>query len=216
MEDLRKALRHVLWIGGGPQAGKTTLAARLAAAHGLEVYSFDAHWQDHARRPGPEAAAFARLSMDERWWRPSVDELVRRSIAIYAERFACVVEDLRALPRSRPVVVEGPGILPWSVAPVIDSCDQALFLVPTPDLRASRELDRWGPGQERRFPGITERAGALEKVRERDRIIDARIIASCRELGLRCEVVDGSRDIAATLALVEEHFRRRLGGRPHV
>ena len=67
-----------------------------------------------------------------------------------------------------------------------------------------------------RFPGITERAGALEKVRERDGIIDARIIASCRELGLRCEVVDGSRNIAATLALVEEHFRRRLGGRPHV
>lgn len=214
MTSDRAALRHVLWIGGGPQAGKTTLAGLLADAHGLELYSFDAHAADHARRPGPESTAFARLTMDERWSRPSVDELVRRSVAIYAERFARVTEHLRALPRSRAVVVEGPGILPWSVAPLIESPGQALFLVPTPELRAARETDRWGAGQARRFPGIGERAAALEKVRERDLVIDTLIVGSCRELGLRCELMDGSRDVDANLALVEEHFGARLHAPP--
>ncbi|GAA3221454.1 hypothetical protein [Actinocorallia longicatena] len=34
-------LKHVSWIGGGSGAGKSTIARRLAAEHGLHVYSTD-------------------------------------------------------------------------------------------------------------------------------------------------------------------------------
>jgi adenylate kinase family enzyme len=32
-----EALRHVYWIGGGSGAGKSTIARRIAAQHGLHV-----------------------------------------------------------------------------------------------------------------------------------------------------------------------------------
>jgi predicted kinase len=36
-----KQLKHIYWIGGGSGAGKSTIARRIAAEHGLRVYSTD-------------------------------------------------------------------------------------------------------------------------------------------------------------------------------
>lgn len=217
MEDVRPALSHVLWVGGGPQAGKSTLARLLAGTWDLKVYDLDWHLtREHRIRAGTQGAAFGRLSMDDRWARPSVDALVSRTIAIWEEVFALVIEDLLAMPRSRTVIAEGPGAPPWLVADVIASPRQALFLVPTAAQRARVEEQRFGPGQSRRFPGIVDRGTALAKVRERDAILDARIVAACRERGLRCEVVDGTADIRETLAILEDQFRDLLPSAPNV
>jgi len=173
--------------------------------------------REHDLRPRPAVEAFRRLSMDERWAAPSVHELVERAIAIWQEGFALdVLTDLMALPRSRTIVAEGPGAFPWCVAPVISSPRQALFLVPSRDRREVAAIRRWGPGQTERFPGIVDRERALAKVSARDEILDARIASSCAELGLRCERVDGSRDLDASLELVEEQFRPHLPDVPNV
>ena len=42
------------------------------------------------------------------------------------------------------------------------------------------------------------------------------IVSSCAELGLRCERLDGSLDLDASLALVEDHFRDHLPTTPNV
>ena len=215
--DVREALSHVVWIGGGPQAGKTTLSRFLAGRWDLKIYNLDWHLsRGHRERAGPRAAAFAALSMDERWARPSVDDLVERTVAIWEEVFALVVEDLLALPRSRTVIAEGPGAPPWLVANVIGSTRQAIFLVPTAAQRDRVEEQRFGPGQIRRFPGIADRPAALANVRARDARLDDRIAASCAEHGLRCEVIDATRDIDATLELIEDHFRPFLPATPNV
>jgi hypothetical protein len=214
--DLRTALSHVLWIGGGPQAGKTTLSRLLAGKWDLRIYNLDWHGvREHGARNGPEAAAFARLSMDDRWAGIEVDELLRRSFAIWEERFNLVVEDLLALPTDRRIVAEGPGAFPWYVAPLLASPRQAIFLVPTPERREVVAERRWGAGQVDRFPGIVARERALANVRARDVRMDARIIASCAELGLRCEMVDGTRDLDASLALLEEQFAPYLPATPN-
>jgi hypothetical protein len=216
VNDLRDALAHVLWIGGGPQAGKTTLSRLLAGKWDLRIYNLDWHAvREHTERPRPQASAFAALTMDQRWAAPTVAELTRRSIAIWEENFEQVVKDLRATPPTRVVVAEGPGAFPWCVAPLLSSPRQALFLVPTRERRDLVSQRRWGPGQRERFPGIVDRERALAKVAERDAIIDARIVASCAELGLRCEVVDGSRDLDASLALLEEQFAPYLPATPN-
>lgn len=217
MEDLRARLRHVLWIGGGPQAGKTTLSRLLSGKWDLKIYNLDWHAvREHAGRPGTAVEEFQRLSMDERWAAPSADELLERSITIWQDGFTLVVEDLLALPRSRTIVAEGPGAFPWCVEPLLNSRSQAIFLVPTPERREVVASRRWGNGQIDRFPGIVERERALAKVSTRDMLLDARIVSSCSELGLRCERLDGSLDLDDSLALVEEHFREHLPATPNV
>ena len=37
--DVARRLEHVLWIGGGSGAGKSTVARRLATEYGLQVYA---------------------------------------------------------------------------------------------------------------------------------------------------------------------------------
>jgi len=214
---MRARLAHVLWIGGGPQAGKTTLSRLLAGKWDLKIYNLDWHAvREHDRRPSHLTAAFQHLSMDERWALPSPDELLTRSIAMWEEGFDLVLEDLLTLPRSRTIVAEGPGAFPWCVAPVLNSTRQAIFLVPTPERREVVATRRWGSGQLERFPGIVERGRALTNVSARDQLLDARIVSSCAELGLRCERLDGSRDLDDSLALLEEQFREHLPATPNV
>lgn len=217
MTDLRDALSHVLWIGGGPQAGKTTLARLLAGRWDLKIYDLDWHLvREYRARAGPAARAFGRLSMDERWSHPLVSELVSRTLAIWEEVFALVIDDLVALDRGRTIVAEGPAAAPWLVAPLLRVPRQAIFLIPTAEVRERVETRRWGAGQVERFPGIVDRATALAKVRQRDGILDERIAASCRELGLRCERMDGSRDLDDNIALLEAHLRPFLPETPNV
>jgi hypothetical protein len=68
---LRDRLGHVYWIGGGSGAGKSTIARRLAARHGLHLYATDEVMPDHARRStvadSPLLAGFAAMDMDTRW-----------------------------------------------------------------------------------------------------------------------------------------------------
>jgi len=214
---MRARLAHVLWIGGGPQAGKTTLSRLLAGKWDLKIYNLDWHAvRDHDRRGGAASAAFARLSMDERWVAPSPIDLLERSIAVWQEGFALVLEDLLALPRSRTIVAEGPGAFAWCVAPLLGSAGQAIFLVPTRERRDIVASRRWGVGQPERFPGILERERALTNVGARDALLDARIVTSCAELGLRCARLDGSLDLDDSLALVEDHFREHLPATPNV
>jgi hypothetical protein len=212
MSDVRDALAHVLWIGGGPQVGKTTLSRLLAGKYDLKIHNLDWHGaHEPGRRVAAATAAFARLSMDERWAHPEPDALVERSLAIWAESFAFTVEDLLALPRSRPVVAEGPGAFPWLVAPLMSSPRQAIFLLPSAALRERVAERRFGPGQAARFgPALRDRERALANIRVRDAIIDERIAASCVQLGLRCERMDGSLDLDASLALIEDQLRPGL------
>ena len=208
--DVRDALAHVLWIGGGPQVGKTTLSRLLAGKYDLRIYNLDWHdTHDERRRGGGRRGAFARLSMDDRWGSPQPDALVERSIAIWTELFAFTLEHLLAhATNSRPVVAEGPGALPWLVAPVIRSTRQAIFLVPSAAWRERVAERRYGPGQRERFGAeLRDRERALANIRDRDAVIDGRVTKSCDELGLKCEPIDGSLDLDASLALIEEHFR---------
>ncbi len=207
----------MLWIGGGPQTGKTTLSRLLAGKWDLKIYNLDWHAvREHAGRPGTAVAAFQRLSMDERWAVPSADQLLERSVTIWQDGFTLVLDDLLALPDSRTIVAEGPGAFPWCVAPLLSSARQAIFLVPTRERRDIVASRRWGVGQLERFPGIVQRERALTNIRARDALLDARIVSSCAELGLRCERVDGSLDLDDSLALVEDHFRERLPATPNV
>jgi len=129
MNDVRHMLRHVLWIGGPPDAGKTTVADLLGRAHGLPVYHFDRHEMDHIARADPARhpqlyalrVQLAELDeqawLDEYWVRPSVQEMARSTITSWSERVELAVEDILALPADDPLIAEGPGFFPEGSSP---------------------------------------------------------------------------------------------------
>jgi len=136
MQSVTDRLAHVLWIGGGPCAGKTTLSRLLAGTYDLRIYNLDWHYAREDRfRGGPAAHWWGGHTMDERWVDITADELLERSTACWNEQFPVAVDQLLAMPASRGVIVEGPGAAPWLVASVIRDSRQAIFLVPDETLR---------------------------------------------------------------------------------
>ena len=100
-------LRDVYWIGGGSGAGKSTIARRLAARHGLRLYATDAVMADHGRRSSPVdspfMARFAAMDMDERWVSRSPQTMLETFGWFRGEGFGLIVEDLLRRPA-------GPGV----------------------------------------------------------------------------------------------------------
>jgi adenylate kinase family enzyme len=100
---VQEQLQHVYWIGGASAAGKSTIAHRLAAQHGLHVYATDDAMTNHARRStredSPLLHEFMAMDMDERWVNRSPKTLVDTFHWFQGEGFNLIVEDLLGLPR---------------------------------------------------------------------------------------------------------------------
>jgi hypothetical protein len=109
-------LAHVLFIGGGPGAGKTSIARALAYRWDLQLYCIDLRTWEHHHRLGSPAID----------WERSPEELVDEFVAASRRRWPLVLEDLAALPASPAVIVEGPFVLPE----LLPAGAQAVFLAP--------------------------------------------------------------------------------------
>jgi hypothetical protein len=107
-------LSHVLWIGGGPRSGKSSVARELARRFDLQLYAVDEHEADHEPRM-PTIA---------------VGEASDGSLTASRHRFRLVLEDLALLPPSPWAIVEGAPLWPTSVAAVLRDPAHALFLLP--------------------------------------------------------------------------------------
>jgi 2-phosphoglycerate kinase len=205
---LKRDLAHVLWIGGSPAAGKSTIARILARDHGLTLYDFDRHEPAHVERRMTEASlypaytSFRALTMDQRWLSRPADEMAAQVIALWTERFRLVVDDVRALPVTSPVVAEGSGLFPDCVQPVIDDANQAIWLVPTPAFCRTVRLERDAGA----FVDTSNPVQALDNVIERDNMLAAYVKRRAVDLGLTVVEVDGTTPLDEMAAMVEQHF----------
>jgi hypothetical protein len=193
-------LAHVLWIGGGQGSGKSSVARALSRRFDLQLYNVDHRtWVHEPRMPRTE---FQSLSMDERWVEPSPEQMLDWFLAASRHRFRLVLEDLRELPSSPGVIVEGPQLFPTSVSAVLRSADQALFLLPDPAEQRER-LSARGP-----MLNTSDGATARAKAVERDLMISLLFEREARDLRLRALPVDRPLDELTELAA--EHFAPAL------
>ena len=198
-------LQHVYWIGGGSAAGKSTVARRLAAEHGLRVYATDDVMADHARRSTPEDAPLLRrfmaMDMDERWVNRSPQEMFETFHWFRGEGFHLVIEDLLTLPRQPGVIVEGFRLLPHLVKPFLSLPAHAVWLLPTPCFREAVVQGRGGSTW-----GFLAKTGdperALRNLLERDRMFSEFLREETTQLGLSAIEVD--------VAMTEDELVKRV------
>ena len=172
-ELIREKLQHVYWIGGGSAAGKSTIARRIAAQHGLRVYATDDVLADHAQRSTPEDSPllhrFIGMDMDERWVNRPPQTLLETFHWFHGEGFSLIIEDLLTLPREPGVIVEGFRLLPRLVKPVLSVTSHAVWLLPTPAFRQAVVESRGGPAWGF-LAKTTDPERALRNLLERDRM----------------------------------------------
>jgi hypothetical protein len=176
----------VLWIGGPQGSGKSSVARALSRRFDLQLYLVDHRvWVHEPRMPVTE---FGSLSLEERWVTAAPERMLEWFVTTSRHRFRLVLEDVRALPPSPAAIVEGPQLFPTSVAAVLSSPDQALFLLPEPAAQRERLLAR-GP-----MPNVSDGSKARRNATERDLLITARYEREARDLRLPVLRVNGPLD----------------------
>jgi 2-phosphoglycerate kinase len=188
-------LAGVVWIGGSTCAGKTSVARRVADRYTATLYSRDEREPKQidavdAERY-PKYARWATLTLDERWARSSVDELVADTLALGPEVLEMTLKDIEREPK--PVVVEGFQIYPDLLASHLPTARHAVFLVAAPDFRRRTHFARphaWHTPSRTSDP---ERAQANRLAR--DERIGEEIHLRATAAGLKVIDVDGARGV---------------------
>jgi hypothetical protein len=195
VKPFHKQLQHVYWIGGGSGAGKSTIARRIAAEHGLHVYSTDNVMSDHARRSTPEDSPllhkFMDMNMDERWVNRSPETLLETFHWFQGEGFNVIIEDLLGLPREPGVIAEGFRLLPRLVEPLLSTRANAVWLLPTPAFRQA-VIESRGGASSGFLARTTDPARALRNLLERDRMFTDLLREETARLQLHSIDVDGT------------------------
>jgi hypothetical protein len=208
-----RPLPHVLWLGGPPCSGKTSISLLLAGRHDLRSYNSDLHtWEHHDRavERGWAAGRFWEIAAPDERWLAEPDEIVRRTLDANEERCRLMVEDIEALPASPLVVAEGTPLLPWLVAGRVAGPGHAVWLVPTPEFQRARLLER--PRVE--FDRTSDPERALENRIAREIAVGALIERDARGRGFSVIRVDGSLGLEAVAGRVEEAFGDAIAAGP--
>ena len=211
--QLRERLAHVLWIGGPPDCGKTSIADLLAERHGLQVYHFDRHEPAHFARADPERTPALyrahpdRMTTEMRWLGSPPDEMAADTIASWGERFPMAIEEILAMPKDQSIVAEGPGFFPDCLAPILKDSRQAVWLIPSDEFKVASAIRRNKPGT--RFE-TSDPERAQRNLIERDLLMGKHMRRSAEKHGFTVYEVDGSRDLMGVLADIEAHFAPHL------
>ena len=207
---LREQLRHVYWIGGGSGAGKSAIARRIAAQHGLRLYATDDAMAEHARRSTQEDSpllhAFLAMDMDERWVNRPPLTMLETFHWFRGEGFRLIVEDLLGLPRVPGVIVEGFRLLPRLVKPLLSIPAQSVWLLPTSDFRRAVVESRGGAASGF-LAKTSDPERALRNLLERDRMFTDILREETERLALHAIEVDTTMTEDDLAKRVTEVFR---------
>lgn len=205
---MSQRLARVLWLGGSPCSGKSTVADRIAQRFGLRIYDCDEAWFRHGET-APDAAApvlhwLARATAEEIWLQRTVDLQVADAITSYRELFPYIVSDLCDMPGDTGIVAVGAALLPEFVSRLGVPAKRSLWMVPT----ESFQRHHYGKREWRHtiLRSTSDPDRAWENWMLRDAAFAGEVIRQARHIPGRLIVVDGSRDVDSIEREVVNHF----------
>lgn len=203
-------MAHVLWIGGATDSGKSTIAQNLGERYGMHVYHYDSSDAEHLKKLAEsdlETRQFLDASLDERWIHPDPDALFAFLLHSFPLRFPLLIEDILTLSVDIPVIVEGFGLLPELVLPIISNLHQAVWLVPTDTFKWESMARRGKPSYAKKTSDPKE---AKMNLFARDMILAKYYRKRVPTYGFTLFEVDGSSSIEEMTNLVDKHFAKHL------
>lgn len=201
-------LAHVIWLGGSPCSGKSTIADRISRRFGHRIYDCDKAWFRHGEMVSAELAPvlhrLARADAEEIWLRCPVEQQVRDAIASYRELFPLILADLAEMPSGTPLIAVGAALMPGLVAETGIPLDRALWMVPTEAFqRHHYGLREWRHDVVVR---TSDPERAWENWMRRDAAFAREVARHVTIFSGRLIVVDGSRALDAVEREVLDHF----------
>ncbi len=177
----------------------------------MHIYHYDKTDAEHHRKLAdtvPELREFNEASLDERWVHPEPGAMLDLLMISFHRRFPLVIEDLLAFSDGKTILVEGFGILPELVQPLLSSPHQAVWLIPTEKFKGESMARRGKPS----FGNKTSDPDkAKMNLYGRDVMLAEYYRRQVPVYGYDLHEVDGTRSIDEMTDLVDRHFARYHG-----
>ena len=199
----------MIWIGGGPGAGKSTLSWLLARAHDLPLHQIDLWAYDHQARLAVSGSG-------------SIDAELAQGPATAADAFEAssgrrlplVLSDIAARDLGTvPVIIEGPQLTPESAAGLAPGW--CVWLLPDP-ARTRKVREERAARQAALGADPAARRTRAELLAERDELLTSRICATAARLGRPVVSVPPDPDWSAIFAAVESALAPALSAAPRL
>jgi len=208
MACLKNRLDHILWMGGSPCSGKTSIADLLTDQYGLVVYHVDEIFDDHrgqiTREKQPNLFKWTHNPWNDLWMQ-SKERLLEEAIGCYGEQFEMILRGLGERSSRERTLVEGNSMLPDRVAGILSEREQGIWIVPTERFQRVRFRAR-GDWVEGVLAECEDPERAYRNWMDRDAAFGRWVREQARELDLEVLEVSGQRTIESNAEIVARHF----------
>lgn len=196
--------KRVLFIGGSPCSGKSTVAERISKAYSAYYFKVDDFldkFTDTAAEKGyPVCKKSIAMTPDEIWMREPLIQC-KDEFLIYDEISELVFEYLNKIDADF-IVTEGAAYTPNVM--VKYKKKEYISIIPTPDFQISHYKEReWVPYI---LEGCSDKQQAFHNWMERDILFAKQIKAECEENAVPCIVNDGLKRQDEMFRMVKELF----------
>ena len=210
MDEIKRDLSHVFWIGGADTSGKTTVSDFLSEKYGFSVYHLDEYSQQYRERavPTKHPTSFEvnslklKMTIDEIYMMPW-EELVRIFNGLASERFEMIIDDLYSFPKDKPLIVEGDELYPEYYYQIVDP-QRAVWLFATDEFRRMNWIKH--DYAKERTEGSKDPKLLFEKILFMNGKRAENILKGAKKMGVKVITVDGKTSSNDTEKIVEEHF----------
>lgn len=196
--------KRILFIGGSPCSGKSTIAEMLSKEFGALYYKVDDYLgeliEKTAFHGGTACMNVRELSADGIWLRePSIQ--CEEEFQIYSELAPFILSKIEELD-SELIVTEGAAYTPQVMRE--HNIEKYISIVPTPEFQISHYKEREWVSYV--LAECSDKERAFDNWMKRDILFAEQVKSECFKLGVPCLVNDGAKTIEEMYSSVKSAF----------